>query len=62
MPQARDRSSPLEALSEEATAEYLRRSSLTFLECAINLMATHMSLDEVASVLRQEADQIEEMR
>src|SRR6185437_6672240 len=45
----------VEALSEAATAEYLRRSSLTFLECAISLMASHMSMAEVAEILRQEA-------
>ena len=62
VPQAPDRPSPLETLSEKAAAEYLRRSSLTFLECAINLMATHMSLEEVAAILRTEADQLDEMR
>lgn len=62
MSQPPAKSSPLETLSQKAAAEYLRRSSLTFLECAINLMATHMSLDEVAAVLREEADQLDRMR
>jgi len=50
----------LDHLSEAATREYLRRSSLTFLECAISLLATHMSIEEVAQILRQEADDIEQ--
>lgn len=60
MPAERGRPTDIETLSEEATAEYLRRSSITFLECAISLMATHMTMAEVAAVLRQEADQLEE--
>lgn len=62
MAQDRDSSTPLDRLAREASAAYLRRSSLRFLECAINLMATHMSLEEVAAVLRAQADQLEDMR
>ncbi|HEV2503765.1 MAG TPA: hypothetical protein VGV39_11865 [Mesorhizobium sp.] len=62
MPKSRANAPELETLAQKASAQYLRRSSLTFLECAINLMATHMSLEEVASILRQEADHLEEMR
>ena len=50
----------LDAVSEAATAEYLRRTSITFLECAISLMATHLSMAEVAAILRDEANQIEQ--
>lgn len=50
----------IEEISEAAKDEYLRRSSVTFLETAISLMATHMTMAEVASILRDEADQIEE--
>lgn len=54
------RQSELDAISESATDEYLRRSSITFLECAISLMATHMTIAEVAEILRQEASIIEQ--
>lgn len=56
----RGRVTELDALSETATDEYLRRSSVTFLECAISLMATHMTMSEVAEILRQEARNLEE--
>lgn len=51
----------LEAMAEQAKADYLRRSSVTFLECSINLMATHMTMDEVALILEEEARQIREL-
>ncbi|QFI69971.1 hypothetical protein [Sinorhizobium alkalisoli] len=54
-PDPRDRLSELSA-SEQAL--YLRRSSLRFLECAIHLCATHMTLEEVAELLEQEAEQL----
>lgn len=56
----RGRPTELDALSETATDEYLRRSSVTFLECAISLMATHMTMTVVAEILRQEASIIEQ--
>lgn len=56
----RGRPTELETLSEHATAEYLRRSSVTFLEAAISLMATHMDMETVASILEEEARQIRE--
>ena len=45
----------IDGLSEEKTKEFLRRSSLTYLECSISLMLTHLSREEVASILEQEA-------
>lgn len=50
----------LEQMAEEQTAEYLRRSSVTFLEAAISLMSHHMKLSDVIEVLRTEAAQLEE--
>lgn len=38
-----------------------RHSSLRFLECAIHLCATHMSVDEVASLLEAEAAILREL-
>lgn len=46
--------------AEAATQDYLRRSSLTYLECAMNLMLTHMSKHEVAEVLRVQARIVED--
>ncbi|EHK77591.1 hypothetical protein SM0020_12692 [Sinorhizobium meliloti CCNWSX0020] len=37
---------------------YLRRSSTRFLECAIHLCVTHMTLQEVADLLEKEAAQL----
>lgn len=57
MSDERDR---IDRQAEEATEDYLRRSSITFLECAINLMLTHMSKDQVAAILRGQADIVED--
>lgn len=40
------------------TAAYLRRASVTYLECSISLMLTHLSRDEVAAILEQEAEMV----
>lgn len=52
----------LTELSEEESRAYLRRSSLTFLECAIHLCVTHMGLEEVARILEEEASILREHR
>lgn len=44
----------------EATEAYLRRSSIMFLECAINLMATHMTIDEVKHLLMEQIELLDE--
>lgn len=51
----------LDEMAEEATAEWLCRSSITYLECAISLMLTHMSKEAVAEVLRAETKMLEEI-
>ncbi|MBB4184605.1 hypothetical protein [Sinorhizobium terangae] len=53
-----DRSNPLSRLAAQEEALYLRRSSTRFLECAIHLCVTHMTLSEVAELLEQEAKQL----
>jgi hypothetical protein len=50
----------VERVAEAATADFLRRSSITYLECAIAVMLTHMSREEVIAILDQEADDLEE--
>lgn len=56
MPEPRD----VERQAEAAVADFLRRSSITYLECAISLMLTDMSRAEVIAILKQEADDLEE--
>ncbi|KXF79144.1 hypothetical protein ATN84_05280 [Paramesorhizobium deserti] len=51
----------LNDMSRQQTEVYLRRSSIGFLECAINLMATHMPLKDVADILEAEAKSIKEL-
>jgi hypothetical protein len=51
----------LDEMAEEATAEWLCRSSITYLECAISLMLTHMSKDAVIEVMRAEVKMLEEV-
>ncbi|MBP1884301.1 hypothetical protein [Sinorhizobium mexicanum] len=53
-----DRNNPLSRLAAQEEAHYLRRSSTRFLECAIHLCVTHMTLSEVAELLEQEAKQL----
>lgn len=51
----------LNALSDEATQEYFRRSSIKYLECAVALMLTSMTIEQVADVLRDQADMLEDL-
>ena len=57
MPEGSERKSrpALDRLARKEREEFLRRSSTQFLECAIHLCATHMSLDDVADLLEEEA-------
>lgn len=45
----------LSSIAERETEEYLRRSSTRFLECAIHLCASHMSMEDVAKLLEDQA-------
>lgn len=51
----------LEQMAEEATAEWLCRPSITYLECAISLMLTHMTKEAVLEVMRAETKMLEEI-
>jgi hypothetical protein len=53
-----ERKDPLWELAAREEALFLRRSSTRFLECAIHLCATHMTLQEVADLLEEEAAQL----
>ncbi|TPK44383.1 hypothetical protein FJ492_12530 [Mesorhizobium sp. B2-5-4] len=53
------RSAPdIDEMAEQETAAYLRRASITYLECCVSLMMTHLQREEVASILEQEADML----
>ncbi|PTM96150.1 hypothetical protein [Mycoplana dimorpha] len=45
----------LDAIAQQEQADYLRRTSMTFLECAIHLCVTHMPTKEVVRVLETHA-------
>ncbi|MGN6538952.1 MAG: hypothetical protein ACTHKQ_24895 [Mesorhizobium sp.] len=51
----------LDEMAEEATAFWLARSSITFLECAIHLLLTHMTKEQVIEVLKTETEMLEGM-
>ena len=51
----------LDRISREQTEDFLRRSSLTYLDCCISLMLTHMTREEVAVVLEDEARFVREL-
>ncbi|RVB45607.1 hypothetical protein EN918_04565 [Mesorhizobium sp. M7A.F.Ca.CA.004.05.1.1] len=48
----------IDQMAERATAAYLRRASITYLECCVSLMMTHLQREEVAAILEQEADML----
>lgn len=50
----------LDELAKHEQDEYLRRSSLRFLECAIHLCVSHMPMDAVACLLEEQAKQLRE--
>ena len=50
----------LDRLAEQETAHFLRRSSLTYLECCVSLMLTHMAKEDVAALLEREAELLRE--
>ncbi|WP_164482283.1 hypothetical protein [Mesorhizobium sp. Root695] len=50
----------IDQLAERATADFLRRSSLTYLECCIAVMLTHLDHEEVAEILEREARDLRE--
>lgn len=48
----------IEQIADRETAAYLRRASITYLECCVSLMMTHLQREEVATILEQEADML----
>ncbi|WP_225248192.1 hypothetical protein [Mesorhizobium sp. J8] len=48
----------IEQMAAVETAAFLRRASITYLECCVSLMMTHLQREEVATILEQEADML----
>lgn len=48
-------------LARKAAADYHREQAKRFLECAINLCATSMPVGDVARLLRDHAELLEEL-
>jgi hypothetical protein len=51
----------IDQLAAERTAAFLRRASITYLECCVSLMMTHMGREEIAAILEQEADMLRKL-
>lgn len=61
MAEAKRSMEELNRLSETETAAFLKRSSVTYLECCISLMLTHLPREEVIQILVGEAEMLREM-
>ncbi|SFQ07649.1 hypothetical protein SAMN03159463_05569 [Mesorhizobium sp. NFR06] len=48
----------VDQIAAAQTAAFLRRASVTYLECCVSLMMTHLQREEVALILEQEADML----
>jgi len=53
--------SAIDDLAKLETQRFLRTKDMRFLECAIELMLTDYSPEEVEAILRQQADMIREL-
>lgn len=59
---ASPRPSPdINSLAQAETDAFLKRASITYLECCMSLMLTHMSREEVARILVAEAEMLREL-
>ncbi|RUU47945.1 hypothetical protein EOD08_04545 [Mesorhizobium sp. M6A.T.Ca.TU.002.02.2.1] len=48
----------IEQIAARETAAFLRRASITYLECCVSLMMTHLEREEVVTILEKEADML----
>lgn len=51
----------LERMATRETEDFLRRASITYLECCISLMMTHLPREDVATILEREADMLRQL-
>jgi hypothetical protein len=49
-----------EKLRDDAVSAYLRRTSIMFVETAISVCVTHMTIAEVKEILRKQIEMLEE--
>lgn len=61
MPTRKRSAEEVDQLATEATDAYLRRASITYLECCVSLMLTHLSRQEVAQILKEEAELVKQL-
>jgi hypothetical protein len=51
----------IDDIAARETAAFLRRASITYLECCVSLMMTHLQREEVATILEREAQMIRDL-
>jgi len=51
----------IKQIATRDTDAFLKRASITYLECCISLMLTHLAREDVAAVLEQEACMLREL-
>jgi len=51
----------IDKLAARSVDDFLRRSSIAYLECCVSLMLTHLDRDQVARVLEAEAAMVREL-
>ncbi|MGN6582772.1 MAG: hypothetical protein ACTHJV_03615 [Rhizobiaceae bacterium] len=51
----------IKQIAARETDAFLKRASITYLECCISLMLTHLAREDVASILEKEAVMIREL-
>ena len=55
MPTEKNPDDVIKKLCDDRQRAYLKRSSVHFLECAVHLCVSHMSIEETAVLLEQQA-------
>jgi hypothetical protein len=50
-----------EELADRERAAFLVRASVTYLECCISLMMTHLPREDVAAILEREAEMLRQL-
>jgi hypothetical protein len=50
-----------EQLSERERSAFLVRASVSYLECCISLMMTHLPREDVAAILEREAEMLRQL-
>jgi hypothetical protein len=51
----------IDEIGARETAAFLKRASITYLECCISLMMTHLPREDVAAILEREAQMLREL-